>query len=93
MCCNLEPGHHTVDITSFGNRENAFGMLHLVDGMTTWFGPNEFRTDRQGWWQREYNVKRMGVLTTPTIMGIGFDEVVVQPHILRFPYERASQRL
>jgi hypothetical protein len=40
----------------------------------------------------EYNVKRMGVLTVPQVKGKGSDSVAVQPHILRFPYERAQQR-
>jgi hypothetical protein len=88
----LDPGTHTLSITSFGNRENSFGTIHLPDEVTTWFGPNEFRTDRPGWWMNEYNVKRMGVLTAPQVKGKGSDSVAVQPHILRFPYERAQQR-
>ena len=40
----------------------------------------------------EYNIKRMGVLSAPSIKGKGSDVVKVQPHILRFPYERAPQR-
>ncbi len=89
----LVPGSaHQLSITAFGNRENAFGTLHLPDGVTTWYGPNEFRTDRPGWWMDEWNVKRMGVLTCPAIRGRGKEKVDVQPHILRFPYERAQQR-
>ena len=88
----LDPGTHSLSITSFGNRENSFGTIHLPDEVTTWFGPNEFRTDRPGWWMNEYNVKRMGVLTVPQVRGKGRDSVAVQPHILRFPYERAQQR-
>ncbi len=88
----LDPGTHSLSITSFGNRENSFGTIHLPDEVTTWFGPNEFRTDRPGWWMNEYNVKRMGVLTVPQVKGKGHDSVAVQPHILRFPYERAQQR-
>jgi hypothetical protein len=88
----LDPGTHSLSITSFGNRENSFGTIHLPDEVTTWFGPNEFRTDRPGWWMNEYNVKRMGVLTVPQVKGKGSDSVAVQPHILRFPYERAQQR-
>jgi hypothetical protein len=88
----LNPGTHSLSITSFGNRENSFGTVHLPDEVTTWFGPNEFRTDRPGWWMNEYNVKRMGVLTVPQVKGKGSDSVTVQPHILRFPYERAQQR-
>ena len=88
----LQAGTHDLSITSYGNRENAFGTVHLPDGVTTWYGPNEFRTDRPGWWMKEYNVKRMGVLATPSVKGRGNDVVKVQPHILRFPYERARQR-
>ena len=88
----LSPGSHSLSITSFGNRENSFGTIHLPDEVTTWFGPNEFRTDRPGWWMNEYNVKRMGVLTVPQVKGRGNDFVAIQPHILRFPYERAQQR-
>jgi hypothetical protein len=88
----VSPGHHRLAITMFGNRENAFGAIHLVSGITTWVGPAEFRTDRPGWWQDEYNVKRLGILGAPKLMGLGKDEVTVQPHILRFKYERATQR-
>jgi hypothetical protein len=35
----LEPGHHTLEITCFGNRFNAFGHLHLPEGVNPWCGP------------------------------------------------------
>ena len=89
----LEPGQHQLMITCFGNRENSFGTLHLSEGKTTWIGPTEFRTDRPGWWQNEYAIKRMGILATPCIFAEGRDPVLVQPHILRFDYERATQRV
>lgn len=88
----VSPGHHTVDITVYGNRNNAFGAVHLTEDVTTWVGPSEFRTDRPGWWQDEYNIQRIGLLGAPKVMGLGRDEVTVQPHILRFKYERAKQR-
>ena len=89
----LSPGvRNKLTITAYGNRENSFGTLHLPDGVTTWFGPNEFRTDRPGWYVREWNVKRMGILSAPTLWKRGQAEVNVQPHILRFNYERAQQR-
>lgn len=88
----VSPGHHTLTITVYGNRNNAFGAVHLTEDVTTWVGPSEFRTDRPGWWQDEYNIQRIGLLGAPKLMGLGQDKVTVQPHILRFKYERATQR-
>jgi len=36
----LEQGEHELSITSFGNRFNAFGTVHLPKGVTSWCGPN-----------------------------------------------------
>lgn len=57
---------HPVTITSYGNRENAFGTLHVPDGVTEWFGPEAWRTSGNDWID-EYNVKKMGILQHPKI--------------------------
>jgi hypothetical protein len=58
--------NHTLEITCFGNRENAFGPLHLVPGKTEYISPNAWRTDLD-WWMDEYNIKPMGLLQTPIV--------------------------
>jgi hypothetical protein len=63
----LEPGHHTLEITFFGNRFNAFGHLHLSEGVSPWCEPLLWRTE-DDWWTPEYSVVPMGVLETPTMM-------------------------
>jgi hypothetical protein len=63
----LEPGTaYPITITSYGNRENAFGALHLPDGVTEWFGPEAWRSSGNDWVE-EYNIKRMGLLQQPKI--------------------------
>jgi len=70
---DLEPGEHKLSITSYGNRANAFGPVHLPTGLTNWYGPNAWRTDFD-WWCREYNLVKMGVLETPKVKKLGKEE-------------------
>ena len=67
---------YEVDITCYGNRENAFGTLHLPDGCTKWFAPNVWRSEHD-WWQAEYNVKPMGLLQRPRIKVPGKEELIM----------------
>lgn len=62
----VEKGEHTIDITAYGNRINAFGTVHNSDHTTTWFGPNAWRTTGSSW-AYEYQLKQTGVLTKPVI--------------------------
>jgi len=66
----LEPltaGRHTLDITAYGNRVNAFGCVHNADEHTTWFGPNAWRSEGDAW-SYEYQLKPMGLLTAPRLL-------------------------
>ena len=51
-------------IKIFGNRHNAFGPVHNADAAETWYGPNLWRTQGNKW-SYEYQLKEMGILTTP----------------------------
>lgn len=62
----VEKGEHTINITAYGNRINAFGTVHNCNHTTTWFGPNAWRTTGSSW-AYEYQLKQMGVLTKPVI--------------------------
>jgi hypothetical protein len=62
----VSEGEHTIDITAYGNRINAFGTLHNCNNSTTWFGPNSWRTTGSSW-AYEYQIKPMGVLVSPKL--------------------------
>lgn len=61
-----QSGIHRLDITSYGNRINAFGTIHNCDNKTEWFGPNAWRTEGSSW-AYEYQLKSMGILTKPIL--------------------------
>ena len=63
---NLEPGHHTIDLTLYGNRVNTFGALHNANEHFWWHGPEEYRTSRDEW-SYEYQLKPVGILKCPEI--------------------------
>ncbi len=81
----LGAGKHTFRITAFGNRFNAFGHVHVPDGVGGCW-PDMWRskhpcpvsfsaTDKfmfivaKNWiWTDGYNVKPIGVLTTPNVV-------------------------
>ncbi|KZO96298.1 hypothetical protein CALVIDRAFT_499135 [Calocera viscosa TUFC12733] len=69
----LDAGEHELSITSYGNRANAFGPIHLPNGLTNWYGPNAWRTDYD-WWSKEYNLMEMGVLEIPRVKKLGKEE-------------------
>lgn len=63
---NLAPGRHTAEFTLYGNRENAFGAIHMPTGGTDYWNPNAWRGD-QNFWQDEYNLKPMGIMSAPVV--------------------------
>lgn len=73
----LKAGRHEFRFTSFGNRENAFGTVHLPSGKTLWHGPNAWRYEHD-WWMEEYNVKPMGLMQAPKVKVPGEDVVTIR---------------
>lgn len=63
----LSPGTHTLDVTAYGNRVNAFGCVHNADEKWRWFGPNAWRTVGDQW-SYEYQLKPTGILVAPKLM-------------------------
>ena len=63
---HVEKGWHTVEITAYGNRFNAFGCLHNCDEKYWWFGPNAWRTGGNRW-SYQYMLKPMGIMISPKI--------------------------
>ncbi len=66
----VKAGKHTIGLTLFGNRINAFGQLHNANEALTWFGPDAWRTTGSSW-AYEYRLKRVGILTRPSIETLG----------------------
>ena len=60
-------GPHSLNLTAYGNRVNAFGAVHLSDARWRWFGPNAWRTVGVQW-ADEYQLKPMGLLTAPRLL-------------------------
>ena len=69
----LEAGKHTVDLTLYGHRGNGFGPVHLADLKERWIGPKAWRTEGDKWCY-EYMLKEIGVITTPKIQEIRYEE-------------------
>lgn len=63
---DLAAGEHTLNLTLYGNRYNAFGWLHLCDPTFPWCGPNAWRTSGDVWTDG-YCFHEMGVLNEPTV--------------------------
>ncbi|KAJ9136583.1 Glycoside hydrolase family 2 [Pleurostoma richardsiae] len=61
---------HDIAITAFGNRFNAFGHVHLPDGVAGSCWPDIWRSRDWGeWaWTDGYNLKPIGILECPTIL-------------------------
>ncbi|CAK7231823.1 hypothetical protein SBRCBS47491_008060 [Sporothrix bragantina] len=57
----------TIATTAVGNRNNAFGALHLPNGLTKWYGPDSFRTNGDKW-TYEYTLQEMGLLAVPRLL-------------------------
>jgi hypothetical protein len=63
---SLERGDHSLDITAYGNRFNAFGMLHNANESVSWAGPGSWRVTGDDW-AYEYQLRPAGILVAPTI--------------------------
>ena len=63
---HLEKGTHRLTLISYGNRVNAFGPVHNCNEKEDWVGPNAWRTQGAAF-SYEYQLKRMGILTTPSL--------------------------
>ena len=61
-----EPGEHSIEIRSFGNRVNTFGAFHDCDDQEIYFDPNAWRTEGEDW-SYEYQLKKTGVLKAPVL--------------------------
>ena len=59
-------GEHTVDVTLYGNRRNSFGPVHFTDRKNNGSDPNKWRTTGE-LWSYDYQLKEVGVLSTPVI--------------------------
>ena len=62
----LEAGEHQLDIVLLGNRQNAFGPVHLADAKRNWIGPDAWRTNGP-WWTESYRLKPIGLLSAPIV--------------------------
>lgn len=60
-------GKHTLDITAYGNRCNAFGSVHCADATLDWYGPNAWRLSGAQWCD-EYRLVPTGILSAPRIL-------------------------
>ena len=63
---NLPAGNHQLDIVLLGNRQNAFGPVHLADMPRKWIGPDAWRTGGP-WWTESYRLKPLGLLSAPNV--------------------------
>ncbi len=65
----LSKGHHTIGLTLYGHRRNAFGAVHLCDFKEDWAGPNAWRSEGDRWCY-DYCLTEEGILATPVITEI-----------------------
>ncbi|KAI5460781.1 hypothetical protein BGZ63DRAFT_357511 [Mariannaea sp. PMI_226] len=65
---NLDPAReYKLAITAVGNRDHAFGAVHLPEDLTKWYGPDAWRTNGDKW-AYEYTIRKMGLLTAPRLL-------------------------
>lgn len=62
----LPAGEHRVDVTAFGNRANAFGIVHHTNQDPLWYGPAAWRVSGKDW-TYDYNLRVTGILSAPTL--------------------------
>jgi hypothetical protein len=63
---DLKQGRRTLEVTVFGNRNNAFGPVHNSDPQLVRIGPSAWRS-QGAHWSYEYQLRPMGLLTAPQI--------------------------
>lgn len=62
----LKSGLHKVDVTAYGNRANAFGIVHHVNQDLPWYGPGAWRVSGKDW-TYPYNLRAMGIINAPMV--------------------------
>ena len=67
---DIPAGAHTLELTLLGNRQNAFGPLHLANRECKWIGPDAWRVTGN-WWTDSYRLTPIGILTPPIIEELG----------------------
>ena len=60
----VEQGLHRLELTLLGNRNNAFGPVHLADEKEKWIGPDAWRS-KGARWTESYRLKRLGIRSRP----------------------------
>lgn len=63
---NLSQGTHLLNITLFGDRNNAFGAVHFFDTHNTWNSPQMWHSSGPAW-SYEYQLENLGILTAPRL--------------------------
>jgi hypothetical protein len=63
-----DTGNVGVEITAYGNRQNAFGPAHCNLRNLQWYGPSSWRTEGAEW-AYEYRLKPFGILSAPVSLG------------------------
>ncbi len=63
----LPAGEHRLDLTAFGNRQNAFGAMHHTNVNLRWVGPDAWRSQGDDWCD-EYQLRPCGILTAPRVL-------------------------
>jgi hypothetical protein len=59
-------GRHKLDLTAFGNRANAFGIVHHTNMDIPWYGPAAYRTTGKDW-TYDYNLRPTGLIQAPRL--------------------------
>lgn len=62
----LSAGPHQLDVTTYGNRANAFGIVHHVNPNLNWYGPPAWRVRGKDW-TYDYTLRPTGILAAPSI--------------------------
>ena len=62
----LASGRHALDVTAFGNRANAFGIVHHTNMDLLWYGPDAWRSTGKDW-TYEYNLRPTGLIKAPRL--------------------------
>ncbi len=63
----VNEGRHMLHLTLYGNRQNAFGPVHLTDLKERWISPEAWRSEGEKWCY-EYMTKELGILTAPEVV-------------------------
>jgi hypothetical protein len=63
-------GGHTLEITAFGNRANAFGIIHHTNRDLPWYGPGAWRATGKDW-TYDYNLRPTGLLEPASLQSSG----------------------